>query len=89
MIARILQGLRKQEIWCIAKDYNIDGFLDPNEINKRLIFVNTDDVRKRNNDLEEIDFSQYPVINAKDNYMNFLYDEMCRERKLVKQCYYD
>lgn len=47
IIARTLQGLRQQEIWCVAKDYNIDGFFDPHDINKNLVYVNTDDVRRK------------------------------------------
>lgn len=80
IIAQILNGLRKQQIWCIAKDYNIDTFLDAHDINKRLTYVNTDDVWRRLHISDEIEPTQYPVSTAQDNYMAFLYDELCRER---------
>jgi hypothetical protein len=89
IIAQILNGLRQQQIWCIAKDYNIDTFLDAHDINKRLTYVNTDDVRRRLHISDEIDPTQYPVSAAQDNYMAFLYDELCRERKLIRHCYFD
>ena len=50
--------------------------------------MNTDALRG-NLMFEDFDISQYPISNAIDNYMDFLYDEMVRERKLVKHCYYD
>lgn len=81
-------GLRQQRIWCVAKDYHIDGYLEPHDINRNLVYINTDDLRRRHQIQDQLDTSQYPLSRVQDNYMNFLYDELCRERKLQEMAYF-
>jgi hypothetical protein len=83
-----MHGLRQQGIWCIAKDYCLDRPLEVFEINKKVAYINTDDVRRRFG-ISDLDPSQYPVQQAGENYMNYLQDQLLLERRVFVQCYYD
>ena len=84
VIAKIVSNLSKKDgIWCVARDYNIDSYIDDHEINEKLVYANTDELRRRLKLNDSVNMAKYSVQTVQDNYMNYLYDEMLRERNLV------